>query len=93
MFQRYSSPMILLEQMIRTGRLFEFITELVQIRNEELDEKAQWEFWLHKDFERSFAEFRDSINNSQETETVSEKELIAVVQNSKDITSSFVPQD
>lgn len=85
--------MALINQMIRTKRLFEFISELVVIRNEELDEKASWEFWLHKDFERTFTEFMDAIKNSRVAENMSEKEQIALVKQSKDIASTFVPPE
>lgn len=92
MFQRYSSPMVLLNQMIRTGRLYEFITELVEIRNEELDEKASWEFWLHKDFERSFAEFRDDLINSAKAASTTKQDLVSIVSQSAEI-ASFVPPE
>ena len=46
--------MILLDQMAKTGRLYEFISAVVRIRNEEQEEKVMWEYWLHKDFERSY---------------------------------------
>lgn len=82
--------MVLINQMIKTGRLYEFITELVNIRNEELDEKTAWEFWLHKDFERSFADFRaDMLSGSSATAT-SEQDLVTIVKESSNILS-FVP--
>lgn len=83
--------MILLDQMIKTGRLDEFISELVDIRNEELEEKATWEFWLHKDFERSYAECRDAMNR-QPPKPISKAELTEIVKQSAEI-ASFVPPD
>lgn len=85
--------MALINQMIRTKRLYEFISELVQIRNEELDDKAQWEFWLHKDYERSFQEFREAIEQRKAQENISDEEQIEIVKESNRITSSFVPPD
>lgn len=82
--------MILLDQMIKTGRLDEFISELVDIRNEELEEKATWEFWLHKDFERSYAECRDAMNN-QPPKTATKEELAAIVKHTMEM--NFVPPD
>lgn len=76
--------------MIKTGRLEEFISELVNIRNEELEEKATWEFWLHKDFERSYAECRDAMNR-QPPKTATKEELAAIVKHTMEI--DFVPPD
>lgn len=92
MFKRYSDPLVLLNHMIRTGRMYEFITELIEIRNEELDEKASWEFWLHKDFERSFAEFRDDLLNNEKNASLTKKDLANIVNQSAEI-ASFIPQE
>lgn len=86
--------MVLLNQMIKTGRLYEFIGKVINIRNEEQEEKVMWEYWLHKDFERSYSEFIDATNRSSSTEpkTTSKKELVEIVKHSMEITS-FVPQE
>ena len=76
--------------MIKTGRLCEFVNELVDIRNEEQEEKAMWEFWLHKDFERSYADFRKAMMNTQPPKETSKEELTEIVKQSMDI-ASFVP--
>ena len=61
--------MTLLNMMIRTGRLSEFISEVVTMHNEEVEEQTLWECWLHKNFEQSFAGYRETIrlNSAQET--------------------------
>ena len=86
--------MVLLDQMITTGRLYEFIGTVISMRNDEQEEKVMWEFWLHKDFERSYAEFIDATNQSSrpEPKTTSKKELVEIVKHSIEITS-FVPQE
>lgn len=84
--------MALLDQMIKTGRLEEFISELVEIRNEELEEKATWEFWLHKDFERSYNDCREAMMNSQPPKTITKAELTEIVKQSAEI-ASFVPPE
>lgn len=83
--------MILLDQMIKTGRLCDFINGLVEIRNEELEEKSTWEFWLHKDFERSYAECREALNK-QPPKPISKAELADIIKQSAEITS-FVPPE
>lgn len=85
--------MILLDQMIKAGRLCEFISTVVSIRNEEQEEKVMWEYWLHKDFERSFSEFYDvTQGKTTEPKTTSKAELIEIVKHSHAI-ASFVPQE
>ena len=84
--------MVLLDQMIKTGRLCDFINELVDIRNEEQEEKAMWEYWLHKDFERSYNDCREALMNYQPLEPANKEELTEIVKQSMDI-ASFVPPD
>lgn len=83
--------MALLDQMIKTRRLDEFVSELVEIRNEELEEKATWEFWLHKDFERSYNECREAMNR-QPPKAITKAELTEIVKQSAEI-ASFVPPE
>lgn len=71
--------------MIRIKRLAEFFSELVKIRNEELTEKAQWEFWLHKDFERSFDEF---LGAGKPNDTISASELEELMNQTREMFSS-----
>lgn len=78
--------------MIKIGRLCEFVNELVDICNEEQEEKAMWEFWLHKDFERSYADCRKAMMNTQPPKETSKEELTEIVKQSMDI-ASFVPPD
>lgn len=75
--------------MIRSGRLYEFICEVVTIRNEETEEQALWELWLHKDFAQSYAEFRESLEPDSAAETGGE-DLASIIQQSREILN-FVP--
>lgn len=88
--------MILLDQMAKTGRLYEFISTVVRIRNEEQEEKVMWEYWLHKDFEHSYPEFLNATGGNSTTqaepETTSKQELTEIVKQSMKI-ASFVPQE
>ena len=75
--------------MIRCGRLYEFICEVVAIRNEETEEQALWELWLHKDFAQSYTEFRESLEPSSTAET-GEEDFASIIQQSREILN-FVP--
>lgn len=82
--------MTLLNMMIRTGRLSEFISEVVTMHNEEVEEQTLWECWLHRNFEQSFADFREAIkpNSTQETG----ENLADIIKRSQKILS-FEPPD
>lgn len=81
--------MALVNLMIRSGRFCEFTCELVAIQNEETEEQALWELWLHKDFEQSYVEFRESLEPSSAAETSGE-DLASIIQQSREILN-FVP--
>ena len=57
LFSRYSQPLLLLEQYIRTARFSEFIDEFFAVVNE----TQVWEFWLHKETAKSWEDFRLSV--------------------------------
>lgn len=70
--------------MIDQGRLFEFVLEFMDFENE----KTLWELYLHKVFDKSFNEFKNSIPKSN----VQPKEnLETTVKNSFEILGGFNP--
>nr|DAF92999.1 MAG TPA: hypothetical protein [Siphoviridae sp. ctN5F10] len=75
--------------MIRCGRLYEFICEVVAIKNEETEEQTLWELWLHKDFAQSYTEFRESLEPDSTAEASGE-DLASIIQQSREILN-FVP--
>lgn len=83
--------MILLEHMIRSGRLWEFVNELVNIRNNEMEDRTMWEFWLHKVFDMTYADFvaRAKNNGKQPEKTMAQEEIEATVMESQKILSGF----
>ncbi len=85
--------MTILDKMILTGRLADFVREFVTIRNEEMDEQTKWEYWLHKVFDKSFKEFLEQTERAAEetTESVSKEELTETVFASTSILNSFCP--
>lgn len=78
--------------MIQTGRLTEFIREVIDIRNEELEEKTAWEVWLHKEFTRSWHDFRTQNDKSSTTDAApSQEELTKTVSESAKLLMNFCP--
>ena len=85
--------MELLNQMIRTGRFFEFVDEFITLHNEETEEKTMWEYWLHRVSDMSFAEFLEkNKGTTTETETKPSQEVLEkTVMESREIINSFCP--
>lgn len=91
--------MALLEQMIATGRLEEFVGEVVHLHNEEIrdkikeqEEKTIWEIWLHRVYDKSFADYRTSLNHEQKAAPTPE-EIKNTVMDAKNILTAFVPDE
>lgn len=87
LYQRYGKPLELLQQMVETGQLCEFIDELGQIRNEELQEKTKWEYYLHKVYDKSFEEFMKQIEEPTAPEAMGKDRMVEIVKDSLDILS------
>lgn len=87
---------MLLDQMIITGRFDEFVIEFIDIQYEEIKQKTQWEFYLHRMYDSNFISefptFSDFVNqNEVESVPVSTDDLETTVKNSFDMMRNFVP--
>lgn len=92
LYKRYSNPLELMDLMIQSGRLFEFIREMIHIRNEEMEEETAWEYWLHKNFEQSWSDFRASLNDDSSTNAApTHEELKKTVSESAKLLMNFCP--
>ena len=85
--------MIILDKMILTGRLTEFVQEILKIRNEELIDQARWDVWLHKIFDMEFSDYLNKLNNEAPTaeEVPDDAVLEATVKNAWGIINDFCP--
>lgn len=83
--------MALLNQMITTKRLKEFVDEFVRIRNEEQEEQAQWDVWLHRIFDQSFADFRKSLQENKQMAAPTPEKIQKIALDSVEILSGFTP--
>ena len=64
---------MLLNQFVETGRLSEYVLELIEIKNEEMKEKVRWEFFLNKVNDMSWAEFWNASEQPEEQEADMDK--------------------
>ena len=84
-FNRYSSPFVLIDGLIQIQGLNDFITELWDIVNEE----KLWDYFLHKVFDKSWGEFLDECTVSEPSEPI---DLGATVKKSRNMLNNFTPE-
>lgn len=89
LFSRYASPFLLLDEVILTGDLFEFVMFLMNKTNEE----QEWEFFLHKVFDKSFKEFREGLTVDRKTHEMSKSDIETTIQDSMNMTMNFIPDE
>lgn len=85
LFKRYASPFILLDNLIITNSLNSFVDDFFGFVNEQ----TEWEFFLHKVYDKSWSEFSDSIKQSDNQEPI---DLGATLIKSKNILNNFTPE-
>ena len=85
LFKRYASPFILLDGLILTNSLNNFISDFIGFVNKD----KEWEFFLHKIYDKSWSEFSDSIKQSDDHEPI---DLGATLIKSKNILNNFTPE-
>ena len=88
LFTRYASPFLLLDQLILTDSLSGYIDDLFTIISEEKQEQTKWEFFLHKVFDKSWKEFCEELEISNNTEKI---DLGETITKSKNILTNFTP--
>jgi hypothetical protein len=55
-------------------------------------EADRWEFFLHKVYDKSYAEFCETLQVSQDHQGMSEADMEATVKKSMDILGNFNPE-
>lgn len=86
LFRRYASPFLLLDEVIKNNRLSEFVTEVMESENE----RRTWELYLHRVFDKSYSDFKESLGTVEGT-VPPEANLEATVKSSENILNNFKP--
>ena len=89
-FKRYSCPFVLLDNLILTSSLCDFIGDLYNFILEESKEKVEWEYFLHKVFDMNFKEYLEKVEKSNNV--YDDVNLNATVEKSIDILQNFTPE-
>lgn len=89
LFKRYASPFVLLDTLIFTNSSSEFVSDMFKFINEEREETTQWEFFLHKVYDKTWREFVEEISISKEQKEI---DLGATLIKSKNMLKNFTPE-
>ena len=92
LYQRYASPFSFMDGMIATGRFSEFVTQFDRTVAEEKAEQLNWEFWLHRVYSGTYADFKAEMQTTVQNMSMSKLAIEATVQNSMNILNNFNPQ-
>ena len=82
--------MVLLDRMIHAQRLTEFVQEVLRLHNNELLDKARWDYWLHRVYEMSFKDYIAQVDGTDE-EVPSDEAMKTTIRDSMGIITGFCP--
>ena len=85
LFVRYASPFVLLDGLILTNSLKNFVDDFFDFINED----REWEFFLHKVYDKSWSEFSNEMKQSENQKQV---DLGATIVKSKNMLNNFTPE-
>lgn len=94
--KRYASPFPLLDNLIENKQFSEYIQFLLNKEAEDRNDQMLWEFYLHKVFDKSFKEFRETMlaeseGESKKNDATDEAKRNEIIEKSNAILNGFVP--
>ena len=89
LFKRYASPFILIDNLILIGSSSSFVDDFINFINKEKEEQINWEFFLHKVFDKSWKKFCEEVSQPIDDKEI---DLGATVKKSKDMLNNFTPE-
>ena len=84
LFVRYASPFVLLDGLIMTNSLNSFVDDFSDFINKD----REWEFFLHKVYDKSWSEFSNDMKQSENQKPI---DLGATLVKSKNMLNNFTP--
>ena len=89
--KRYASPFSFLDGMIQTGRFSEFVDEFFMAVAKEKEESVNWDFFLHKVYGKSYADFKTEMETTKRNQQMSERTIETTLHESMQILHNFNP--
>ena len=89
LFKRYASPFLLIDNLILIGSSSSFVDDFINFINKEKEEQINWEFFLHKVFNKSWKKFCEEVSQPIDDKEI---DLGATVKKSKDMLNNFTPE-
>ena len=88
LFKRYADPFSLMDGYIQTSRLCDFI----QAFGKQKIEDDRWEYFLHKVWNKTYSEFCETLQTTQDQQEMSDDMIETTVKKSMDILGNFNPE-
>lgn len=92
LFKRYAHPFPFMDGMIQAGRFSEFVSDFMKAVNKENEEETSWQYYLHKVFKGSYADFKKEMQNDAANRNMSEATLETTIKHSMNILGNFNPE-
>lgn len=89
LYKRYADPFSLLTGYIQTSRFGEFLLTFCR----QVGEDQRWEFFLHKVWDKSYADFCAAQEAAAPPKPMSEADMEATVRESMRILRNFNPEE
>lgn len=89
LFSKYASPFLLLDTVISACRFSSFVRDFIDAEND----RSIREVWLHKVWDKDFAEFRESVMNRARAAAAPKTSVETTIKTSLDILQDFEPAD
>ena len=80
--------MQLLDGMIATQRLSEFVEQVIELYNEEKKDQMLWDIWLYRVHDKSYADFVASVDGTSRAKPTDE-ETANIITESRGILEGF----
>ncbi len=85
LFSRYASPYLLADAVITYGRFQHFIIGMF----DKEDDRVQWEYYLHRVYGKSFAEYREDIKELGRSYAMTNGQVAAQLKEAGNILHGF----
>lgn len=90
--KRYASPFSLLDNLIRTEQFSEWVEQFLEKTMEEENNRKDWEFYLHKVWNKSFIDWKNEMTvQTNQGDVMDEAKKEEIVSRSNDILNNFIP--